>query len=207
MRTLHPLVPGVFGAVIAVLGSQLGCGGGSGPSAAAAPANPSTEPAAADGGTSPAQPGPMASTTTTAVADGGDVQGTKLADAHPAASASPAGADATPKGAHTHDAGRGPEDIRAIVVAHRDEARACYDRALKDHPGIEGDLVIQWTIDPKGAVTQISLDAARSKISEPSVVGCIVGIIQKIQFAASPGGFETKAHYPFNFHPRNVKQP
>jgi hypothetical protein len=103
--------------------------------------------------------------------------------------------------------GRGTDDIRAIVIAHRDEARACYDRALPDHPGIEGDLVVQWTIDPKGSVTQIALDQGRSKITEPSVVGCIVGIIQKIQFAASPGGFETKTSYPFNFHPHHVKQP
>jgi hypothetical protein len=88
------------------------------------------------------------------------------------------------------------------VVAHRDEARACYDKALSAHPGIEGDLVMRWTVDPKGAVTQVSNDAARSQIVEPSVVACIADILMKIQFAPSQRGFETKAFYPFNFHPR-----
>jgi hypothetical protein len=51
-------------------------------------------------------------------------------------------------------------------------------------------------------VTQVSLDAARSQITEARVVACVGDVIKKIQFAASPGGFETKAFYPFNFHPR-----
>jgi hypothetical protein len=135
------------------------------------------------------------------VGNAGGAPGTKLADA-------PAPADsagAVPKG-HTHDAGRGTDDIRAIVVAHRDEARACYDHALLTHPGIEGDIVFKWTIDPKGAVTNLALDQGRSKITEPSVVSCITAILQKLPFAASQGGFETKTSYPFNFHPHQGKQ-
>jgi hypothetical protein len=93
------------------------------------------------------------------------------------------------------------------VVAHRDEARACYDKALPDHPGIEGDLVIQWTIDPKGNVTQVSLDSSRSKIVEPGVAACVANVIKSIQFASSPGGYETKAFYPFNFHPHHGQHP
>jgi hypothetical protein len=139
------------------------------------------------------------------LADGGDLQGAKLSESHTVAATS-SSAQAPAKGPHSHDPGRGPADIRAIVVAHRDEARACYDKALTAHPGIEGDLVVQWTIDPKGKVTQVSVDSARSQISEPGVVACVGDVIRKIQFAASPGGFETKAFYPFNFHPRNARQ-
>ncbi len=89
-------------------------------------------------------------------------------------------------------------------MGHRDEARACYDRAVSSHPGIEGDLVMQWTIDPKGNVTRVSADASRSSISEPAVVACVAGVIQKLQFAPSAGGYETKAFYPFNFRQRHV---
>jgi hypothetical protein len=92
-----------------------------------------------------------------------------------------------------------------MVVAHRDEARACYDAALEGHPGIEGDIVIDWTIDPKGNVTDTSLDSSRSQIAEPTLVSCLAGIIKKLQFAASPGGFESKAFYPFNFQPHHQK--
>lgn len=100
--------------------------------------------------------------------------------------------------------GRKREDIQAIVMARREEARACYDKALKDHPGIEGDLDIKWTIDPQGNVADAQLDTTKSQILEPSVSNCIIDVIKKIKFAPSQKGFETRAHYPFNFHPRNV---
>jgi hypothetical protein len=159
-------------------------------------------PAPPSGGAPVSDGGPA--TTSVALGEGGDLQGARLSEVRTTESTV---ASATPpaKGPHSHDPGRGPADIRAIIVAHRDEARACYDKALLTHPGIEGDLVMQWTIDPKGSVTHVSLDTGRSQITEPTVAGCIGDIIRKIQFAASPGGFETKAYYPFNFHPRDVR--
>ena len=77
---------------------------------------------------------------------------------------------------------------------------------MNTHPGIKGDLLIQWTIDPKGNVTAVSQDTERSQITEPSVVACVGKVIKKIQFAPSPGGYETKAFYPFNFMPRQSVQ-
>ncbi len=114
---------------------------------------------------------------------------------------------ASHKDGHTHETGRAPEDIRALVVAHRDEARGCYDAALATHPDLEGDLVIRWTIDPKGKVTEASADPSRSQITEPGVVACVCDVIKRLQFAPSPGGYETRASYPFNFHPRRTARP
>jgi hypothetical protein len=150
----------------------------------------------------PVDAGPTTTTTTT-LGTGGDLQGAKLTQTTTVASTT--GSSAAPtKGPHTHEPGRGPADLRAIIVAHRDEARACYDAALHAHPDIKGDLLIQWTIDPKGNVTQFSLDTERSQITEPSVVACVGSVIKKILFAPSPGGYETKAFYPFNFVPRQA---
>jgi TonB family protein len=87
-------------------------------------------------------------------------------------------------------------------MSRRDEARACYDKGLKDHPGIEGDLTVKFVIDPQGAVTDASVDSSKSTINEPTVGACIVDIIKKIKFAPSKGGFETRANYPYNFHPK-----
>ncbi len=135
------------------------------------------------------------STTDLGAPNGDDTAGTKLAEV--AAQAS------TPStGSKERNSGRTPQDIRAIVLAHREEARACYDRGLSAHPGLDGDLVIRWTIDPAGVVTQTSLDESRSQITEPTVVKCISEILKGIRFATSPGGFETQASYPFNFRPR-----
>jgi hypothetical protein len=181
-----------------------GCGGGGAEadgakSAAGSPQSP------LDGGVALGGEA-TATTTTAALSDGGDLQGAKLIEARTVASPS-ASAAPPPQGPHKHEVGRGSDDIRAIIMARRDDARACYDSALNDHPGIEGDLVIQWTIDPKGAVTQVSLDTSRSQIVEPTVVECVSAIIKKIQFAPSQGGFETRAFYPFNFHPHHGGSP
>ena len=54
---------------------------------------------------------------------------------------------------HSQEPGRRREDIQTIVMARRDEARACYDKGLKDHPGIEGDLTVKFVIDPQGVVS------------------------------------------------------
>ncbi len=188
--------------------APLACGGGgAGSDGAKAPAGAS--PAAADSasGASPAAAtaptGSAVTTTTTALGTGGDLQGAKLTETHTVAATSSASAGPAEPKPHGKEPGRGPDDIRAIIMARRDQARACYEAGLKDHPGLEGNLVIQWTIDPKGNVTQTSLDASGSQIAEPGVVSCISDVIKAVQFAASPGGYETHAFYPFNFHPHH----
>jgi hypothetical protein len=168
-----------------------GCGGASEGSAGAASATRSSAAAPPDAADASAEPAGPA--TTVATADHGTAEGTKLSESD--ASAAPAPPP------HTHDPGRRPQDIAAIVVARRPEARACYDKALETHPGIEGDLVVQWTIDSKGTVTQIDVDMSRSTLVEASVVSCVEDVVKRIKFAPSPGGYETKANYPFNFRP------
>jgi hypothetical protein len=179
------------------------CGGGANGPGVQAPVSSGGDGSNSGAGTpAPTDTGPTTTTTLT-LADGGDLQGSKLQQTSTESSTA-GGSAPQPSGPHDHDPGRGPADIKAVIMSHRDAARACYDAALKSHPGIEGDLVIQWTIDPKGKVTRVSQDTARSQITEPTVVACIANIIQGIQFAASPGGFETKTSYPFNFHPHGA---
>ena len=196
---------GHFAGTVLLTAFVAACGGGNKP--ATLPTTGDSSGGTSTGGASDADAGPTTTTTTT-LGNNGDLQGAKLQSSSTQIYGSDAGA--TPSGgsggAHTPDPGRSQKDIQAMILARRDDARACYDAGLKQHPGIEGDLVIQWTIDPKGAVTAISEDTSRSQITEPGVVACIVKIIQSIQFAASPGGFESKAYYPFNFHPHNSQK-
>jgi outer membrane biosynthesis protein TonB len=150
----------------------------------------------------PSQEAGPTTTTTVALGSGGNhLEGSKLT------STSTQDLDSTLDGGarrpRSAETGRGPKDIQAIVVAHRDEARACYDAAIKAHPGIEGNLDVEWTIDPKGNVTEISVDTSRSDILEPTVGTCVIAIIKQIHFNESAKGFETRTHYPFNFHPRS----
>ncbi len=156
------------------------------------------------GASEPADTGPTTTTTVT-LADGGNLTGTKLETTTTATASFDAGKSdgATGLVPGVHDPGRSPQDIQTIIGTRRDEARACYDAALKDHPGLEGNIDIKWTIDPKGVVTETSIDDSKSDIHEANLGKCIGAIIKKITFAASPRGVETKVHYPFNFHPRN----
>jgi hypothetical protein len=107
-----------------------------------------------------------------------------------------------PGDAHAREPGRGTDDIRALIVARRDDARSCYDHALADHPGLNGALVIQWTIDPNGNVSDVSIDTSRSQIVDSNATACIEGVIRTIHFAPSARGYVTTATYPFDFHPR-----
>lgn len=131
---------------------------------------------------------------------GGNLEGSKLTST--STQTLDSSVDSGTKGPHSIEIGRGIKDIQAVIVAHRDEARACYDSALKAHPGIEGNLDIRWTIDPKGNVTDVAVDTSHSDILEPTVGNCVIAILKKIHFNESAKGFETQAHYPFNFHPR-----
>ena len=47
-----------------------------------------------------------------------------------------------------------------------------------------------------------SVDTTKSSILEPGVGNCVIELIKKIKFAPSKGGFETRANYPYNFHPK-----
>jgi TonB family protein len=183
----------VFVAVTTSLAALAACGGSNPPSQT--PVGVSAPVSAPDAAApSTGDPGPGTTTTATLGAAGG-ATGVKLT---PTAS----GDGGAPHPKHQAEMGRSIADIQAIVNSHRDEARACYDNALSNHPGIEGTIDIRWTVDPTGTVTDAEVDSSHTEILEPSVGTCIVAIIKKIRFNASAKGFETKAHYPFNFHPR-----
>lgn len=215
MRSLQSGKKSIFLA-LSVLSASLyltvACGGGAKPGDAKSPGEgtPTEGATSGGGGTSPgASSGAVSSggasggmTTTTQLGDGGDLQGAKLgSSSHTEVETK---GDAGPKAGpgHSQEPGRKREDIQTIVMARRDEARACYDKGLKDHPGIEGDLTVKFVIDPQGTVSDASVDSSKSSINEPTVGACIVDVIKKIKFAPSKGGFETRANYPFNFHPK-----
>ena len=62
---------------------------------------------------------------------------------------------------------------------------------------------MKFVIDPQGTVTEASVDSAQvARSTSRASATCIIDIIKKIKFAPSKGGFETRANYPFNFHPK-----
>jgi hypothetical protein len=91
--------------------------------------------------------------------------------------------------------------IAALVKAHRKEARACYEKGLKQVPGLKGDVVVHFTLKPSGQVKQMDLNRDRSTITEASVVTCVLDVVRAIEFPKSSKGMEATVNYPFNFNP------
>lgn len=188
LTALGALTAPVALAAFVALGVQVAaCGGGKPPQTPVEP-NAVTE-TEAKAAAPEVDKGAASTTTDTLAADAG--QGTKL---------EATGGPGKPSG----DPGRTVKDIQTKVASHRDEARACYDEGLKKHPGIEGDLVVKWVIDPEGNVVDPEVDTSKSKVLEPGVGKCVVEVIKKLKFPKSEKGFETRANYPFNFHPRTL---
>jgi hypothetical protein len=200
-----------------VLVSAVACGGG-GASApdtksasssfgssdgAGAPSSGGDAPSSGSSGAAASSSG--SGTTTTQLGDGGDLQGARLGGkVHTETESKGDGGPKSTHGQSANEPGRTVKDLQAIIGSRREEMRACYDNALPSHPGIEGDLDIKWVIDPEGNATDLAVDTSKSTILEPSVSNCIIELIKKIKFAGSAKGYETRTHYPFNFHPKKA---
>lgn len=156
--------------------------------------------ALACGGTSPAPTTPQAPEPAASVTDPGSPSTTSELPGDAGA-----GTELEQTGGPTGEPGRRREDIQAVVQAKRDQARACYDSAQKATPSLEGDITIAWVIDPSGAITEPKVEPSKTTIQDAKLGECIIGVIKTLKFPASAKGMETRANYPFNFHPKVKK--
>lgn len=102
---------------------------------------------------------------------------------------------------------RGKAEIQQVMADNRDKVRACYDAALAKNPGIAGDLVVDFTIDPRGDVKQAEVNWSQSEIHIPELDTCAADAVRSLKFPASSRGLESKVSYPFNFNPPRGVQP
>ncbi|HMJ55326.1 MAG TPA: AgmX/PglI C-terminal domain-containing protein [Polyangiaceae bacterium] len=119
-----------------------------------------------------------------------------------AATASPAPAAAAPL-ASAGKANDGPDrsldDIRAIVAGNRDAFRACYDKAAKARPGIQGTFTLKFVVNPDGTVKSAEADATKSEIHAPDLDSCAIAALKSLKFPTSKRGMESAVNYPFQF--------
>jgi hypothetical protein len=170
----------------------LGCGGSQpeaqAPAPAAEVAPAAAAPAGAAGDEKPA-------------ADGWEGEGD--------AKGGPAGGDAkstTPAAASGVEETRTIEVIQKIVKEHRPEVRECYEKARKDLPSLQGDLVIHFVLDPAGKVKVIEVNQTRTTLKSPTVSDCAIKTIKGLTFPPSSRGMETNVNYPYNFMPGGPPQ-
>lgn len=127
--------------------------------------------------------------------------------------ATPAASAADVSGAPSSPAPKGPADtrtaetIRRVLSANRSTVRACYDAALRENPGIEGDLVVSFLIDPYGIVRKAEVNWEESDIHVPELDTCAACAIEELRFPPSSRGLESRVNYPFNFNPPKKPPP
>jgi TonB family protein len=125
----------------------------------------------------------------------------------PAASEPSTAAAATSAAERTPRDARGKQQIQQVMADNRDKVRACYDAALAKNPGIAGDLVVDFTIDPHGDVKQAEVNWSQSEIHIPELDSCAADAVRSLEFPASSRGLESKVSYPFNFNPARSNPP
>lgn len=144
----------------------------------------------------PAEPAPSAVASEPAAPETTDSAAAPETTSTPAAVASSEPADA-----------RGKDQIQTVIAANRERVRACYDAAQKNDPGIQGDLVVTFVINPDGSVKSAEVNPQESEIHSPELDTCAIGVLKTLKFPASSRGLESKVNYPFNFKPAPPPPP
>jgi hypothetical protein len=89
-----------------------------------------------------------------------------------------------------------PEVIQRVVRQNFGRFRFCYESALHANPGLQGRVIVKFSIDRSGAVA-LSTDAG-SDLSDPAVTRCVVRAFADLSFPAPDGGTVTVV-YPLVF--------
>ena len=89
-----------------------------------------------------------------------------------------------------------PRDvIRRIVRQHQNEVRYCYERRLMTRQGLDGRVVVAFTISPSGMVSESHIQA--STLSDAETERCIVDKVRTWTFPSPENHALTQVTYPF----------
>ena len=87
--------------------------------------------------------------------------------------------------------------IDRVIKRHLNQIRYCYEKELKAHPRLAGKVVISFTIDADGAVSDAAVKS--STLADPVVEGCVRSRFARMRFPAPHGGGEVAVSYPLVF--------
>jgi hypothetical protein len=87
-------------------------------------------------------------------------------------------------------------DIASVINSHIGEVRQCYERALLGGRSVDGKLVVHWTIDKGGTVSQSGIQL--SSLPNSQISQCILEHLNNWKFPKPKG--EVMVTYPFVFH-------
>ncbi len=86
--------------------------------------------------------------------------------------------------------------IRRYIKRNIDKIAYCYEHELLAHPGLVGEVQVQFFIQPNGTVR-----GSVGKGFDAAVASCVADVVGQIAFPAPPDGGGIQVNYPFNFRP------
>lgn len=100
--------------------------------------------------------------------------------------------------------GSGDFDANLVVKVIKTRIRAiqaCYERELRRNPTLAGKVTIEFTIQPRGNVTNVKV--TNNSTGDSAVGACVANTVQRFRFNPGPEGGSVTFSYPFVFAPQN----
>lgn len=92
-----------------------------------------------------------------------------------------------------------PESIRQVVKFHMPEIQGCYEKVLSDSgKRLEGRVMVGFTIDLNGNVTELKPLPKKSTVKDDRVVDCVLLTARRFAFPKPPDNRIYPIEYPFD---------
>lgn len=91
-----------------------------------------------------------------------------------------------------------PAEVERGVRQVRARLRRCYEDALKQDPTLAGDLKLEVSVGPSGAVSQLKLAGS---LAGHAVAQCVAGVVKALPLPPPPKGTKVTVSYPLSFDP------
>ncbi len=90
--------------------------------------------------------------------------------------------------------------IQSVIRQHVAAYRACYTAALAKLPNLSGKVMLRFTVDAKGVVTESAI--ASSTMANPAVENCLALVARRMKFPPMSGA-PIHINYPLVFQPES----
>ena len=85
--------------------------------------------------------------------------------------------------------------IKRYIKRNVQKIAYCYESELLAHPGIEGEVMVNFLITGSGTVTSSTGGGFDGKVAS-----CVASVIKNIEFPRPTDGGNVQVNYPFTFH-------
>ena len=92
--------------------------------------------------------------------------------------------------------------ILATIQKYLAQIKACYNQGLKNNPGLEGTVSMNFKIKPTGLLQYARV--ATSSLGSALVEGCMAKKMMTWQFPKPKGGVHQDVRFPFSLRPESI---